>query len=340
MGKTRSREANPIDVIEAAYDLECDSREWLRRLATTVRPILDAGHGVIAYFYDVTRPPPSWLESAVTFDPPRGYVKLVAATLTMSAETAQSFHNAPGPLEASAIAVGGREGVDRHWVDGKLAGFRQIGISDFCALRTVEPSGKGVVISAGHQGDRHYDQRTKRLWARVAAHIAAGRRLRETINAQATEAVLTPAGRLEHADGAGRSRTTRELLRDAVLRQERARGRGRRDDPERATEAWTALVSGRWSLVDRFERGGRRYVVALRNDHLLPDPRTLGARERTVFHLAALGKSNKLIAYELGIAASTVGTHLAAVMRKFGVSSRIELIRLVAQTSAMRAPKE
>ena len=124
---------------------------------------------------------------------------------------------------------------------------------------------------------------------------------------------------------------TPDALREAVLRMEKARGRAGRQDPERATEAWTALVGGRWSLVDRFERGGRRFLVARPNLHQLRDPRALSPRERAVAHLAALGKSNKLIAYELGLAGSTIATHLSAALRKLGATSRVDLVRLIAQ---------
>lgn len=120
-----------------------------------------------------------------------------------------------------------------------------------------------------------------------------------------------------------------EALRAAVIRQDRAREPERRRDPDAASDAWTALVSGRWSLVDHFESGGRRFIVARRNPLGVSDPRALTERERAVAHLAALGKSNKLIAYELGLSTATVSTHLAAVIRKLRVSSRIDLVRLL-----------
>jgi DNA-binding NarL/FixJ family response regulator len=55
---------------------------------------------------------------------------------------------------------------------------------------------------------------------------------------------------------------------------------------------------------------------------------TLSERERTIARLAACGKPNKLIAYELGLAQSTVATHLSAALRKLGLASRVEIIRL------------
>jgi DNA-binding CsgD family transcriptional regulator len=212
--------------------------------------------------------------------------------------------------------------------------FRKMGVTDYVAFLTVEPGGKGICINAGQVSERSFDVRTRQVWSRVSAHVAAARRLREALvaaDAAPVEAMMTPTGKLEHAEGEGKSTTARAVLREAVRRQERARGRLRRDDPEQATEAWTALVSGRWSLVDHYERGGRRYIAARRNEHTLADPRALTPRERVVVQLAALGKSNKLIAYEIGLSPSTVATHISAAMRKLRVKSRVELIELARQ---------
>jgi DNA-binding NarL/FixJ family response regulator len=92
---------------------------------------------------------------------------------------------------------------------------------------------------------------------------------------------------------------------------------------------WKALVAGRWTLIDTFEGDGRRYLLAQRND---PEVRhaaraALTKREREVAGYAALGHSNKMIAYELGLSASTVATHLAEAARKLRVRSRSALIQ-------------
>ena len=47
-------------------------------------------------------------------------------------------------------------------------------------------------------------------------------------------------------------RGSRENLREAVLRIERARTHAGRSEPDAALDNWEALVDGRWSLVDRF----------------------------------------------------------------------------------------
>ena len=92
--------------------------------------------------------------------------------------------------------------------------------------------------------------------------------------------------------------------------------------------AWQPLVAARWSLVDAYEQSGVRYVTARENKPVQTGIHTLSSREQQVTSLAALGHSNKLIAYELGIAPSTVAMHLSTAGAKLGAKSRVELIRV------------
>lgn len=325
------RAVNPIDVIEAAYALDLGPREWLAHVGNAVKPLLDDGLGVYAYYYDVTVSPAKWLDDVVMLDDKRANLdaerRLVRADKKPLVE---ELHVTAEPLESSLQAARKAGNVDLRKHAPYAEFLRAIDASDMLAFHTIEPEGRGVAICAAQRSEQNLDRRTQRLWARVAAHIAAARRLRESLTASKTpvEAVFTPGGRVEHLEGEAATPNARDLLRAAVLRQERARGKLRRAAPEAATEMWTALVSGRWSLVDRFERGERRYIVARSNEPGLRDPRALSPRERVIVQLAVLGKSSKLIAYELGLAPSTVASHLSTAMRKLGVKSRVALIRL------------
>jgi two-component system, chemotaxis family, CheB/CheR fusion protein len=55
----------------------------------------------------------------------------------------------------------------------------------------------------------------------------------------------------------------------------------------------------------------------------------LTPRERSVMDLVVQGRPNKIIAHDLGISQRTVENHRAAVMKRTGVSSVPDLIRLV-----------
>ena len=55
----------------------------------------------------------------------------------------------------------------------------------------------------------------------------------------------------------------------------------------------------------------------------------LTARERDVIHPVAEGKSNKVIAMELGISMRTVEAHRARIFYKMGVRNAVQLAREV-----------
>jgi len=57
--------------------------------------------------------------------------------------------------------------------------------------------------------------------------------------------------------------------------------------------------------------------------------RALMPRENEVIDYVALGKSNKVIAMELGLSIRTVETHRARIFRKMGVRNATELARRV-----------
>jgi DNA-binding CsgD family transcriptional regulator len=78
--------------------------------------------------------------------------------------------------------------------------------------------------------------------------------------------------------------------------------------------------------VDHFDSDGRRYVLAHRNDARVPeDARGLTLRERQVLAHVALGQSNKVIAYELGLSKSTIAGHLARARKKLHLPSMAAL---------------
>jgi DNA-binding NarL/FixJ family response regulator len=65
--------------------------------------------------------------------------------------------------------------------------------------------------------------------------------------------------------------------------------------------------------------------VALEPD-VLAGVAALTQGEMRVFELLAHGKSNKIIAYELGIKESTVKGHITAILRRLGVHSRTQAV--------------
>jgi DNA-binding CsgD family transcriptional regulator len=197
------------------------------------------------------------------------------------------------------------------------------GARDSIGLVTINPSGSSCVLSVPLRSSRVLKPAFRERWSRLMAHIGTGLRLRRADVDE--EAILDPSGTLHDATGAARSREARAALRYAARAIERARAK-RRIASDDAVAAWRALAEGRWSLVDRFESDGRHFLVARKNPPLPASTKKLTEREACVVALAALGRTNKLIAYELGLSIGTVGTLLSRAAKKLGVRSRAQLI--------------
>jgi DNA-binding CsgD family transcriptional regulator len=337
-----------VSVIEAAYRLDGDDGTWLARLVDrAARAGLDRGLGACGMFYEFSGERVK-VTSPVARGTPEGSVEAlrmleneVTADITyrfMKDATAASGGRATCATMSSRLQMG-KQLKDLEIHQRFLA---PLGIVDFMSVAATDPpdplSSKlvGCLVGAPLPEVTGVKRGEATAWSRVAAHMAAGMRLRRARRSAAptdADTVLTPGGRVEHA-GEDSSDATLDVLKDAAKAMARARGSSRHADPPGAVEAWKALVSGRWTLLDHFDHDGKRYIVAVRNDPQVASVGELSPREAQVVAYAAQGHSNKLIAYELGIAPSTVAMHLSTAGAKLGAKSRVELIRVWRSKSA------
>ncbi len=85
-------------------------------------------------------------------------------------------------------------------------------------------------------------------------------------------------------------------------------------------------------LLDRINEAlafdaGKRKNMAERQQ-LVDKVATLSEREREVFHHVANGEMNKVIAQDLGISVRTVEVHRSQIMKKLGVRTLAQLVRI------------
>lgn len=316
---------DPISVVEAAYQLQRSDGEWLAGILDGFRSEFDTTDGAIALLMEATQPFPAPPQiSAVgqrDFSPralervPRA-LQAASSSMELAAQLAwggpvSTLFKTAGELSADAFG-----GMDAIYV---LAGDPS---SLHCALAAA--SGEALELSRAQAF----------TWSRIAAHIAGAHRLRRRLGSDSApiEAVLSPSGKVEYAEGVARSGKAQEALRYAAVQADTARGRARHRAPEVALGLWHALIAGRWTLVDQFERDGRRYLVARRNEPSTRPHAVMSEQERRVLLLAALGHSNKLIAYELGIPLSTVAARLKRALAKTGIKTRNQLVQFLAGT--------
>ena len=327
-----------LGIIEAAYVLDGDDADWLTGLAASVvANVPFRVQGVTVNAYDISDPERPQLSEGFSCAAPD-----TARLLHNWGELVKHFETEPaltrvgyGALDeglARDIPVPGRERLD--------AVLRRLEMGDVYGVNARNPSGKGVLVGVCLP-PRFAPIRanTRRAFARIARHIAAAYRLRRRLaegrssadSLARADAVLGTNGTVEHAAGDARSDRVVEALRRAVVDVASARGHIRHEDPSRAIATWRALVDARWSLVDHFERDGSQYVVAHRNDCQTSPIARLTLREQQVVALAAMGYSNKAIAYDLGIATSTVGVLVSRALKRLGLRSRRELANLYPQ---------
>ncbi len=314
-----------ISLIESAYDLDGSTEHWLSGLVHSAIPMLDEGGGVTAQILSNSiagfsvesvvvggdGATVSHVEQAISTAHPESIERAYRSGITAATLSEVVFSHVPGAEDTFARAT-----------DGQFAD--SLGIVAYTGLDKV------VALNTPLRLPRTMTPRERQLWMRAATHVGTGLRLRHALSGadsveERVEAVLAPDAKVHHAQGTASRDSVLQKLRRAVLGMEKARGRLRREDPDQALSLWEGLVSGRWSLVDRFDSDGRRFIVAVRNDPELGDPRGLTLRELQVAELIGLARPAKEIGYILGISDSAVNNVVSRVRKKLGLNSRSDV---------------
>ena len=303
----------------AAYAFSGDLETWATGVHEALGPSLDTGQGTLVSVVEFQEKGVRIRHLASRGGASRVHHAVVRLSAFLAGERLrESFFN--------GRVLGSSSG---HYSDGdferlkaRARGLRTRDAAGWCVNDAVD---HGFMIVAPSRELLRFPEQPIPVVRRLGAHIATGLRLQRVLGSAAfedpsVEAILDDQGRAQHSVGMARMRGALDQLREAVLARAQAEEHGQPADP-----AWNAVLAGRWSLVDRFDSDGRRYVVAYRNPAGVLDPRRLTPREEGVTALAAIGQSNKEIASQLGVSQSTVATLLASALNKLGLSSRTML---------------
>jgi len=320
-----------ISLVEESYNLNGSDKEWLGRLVEHVTPLIPCGTKPIAWTHHHT-----------------------PTTATIG-----EFASQGSPLKNGWTRIGhalaDQKLYDMVYRNGRCVGTACMDV--FPLLPGERPKFRMItggrfrdmLLVGGHTGTGHsvvfatYSKeqfQTKKIaikrWRQIGPHLGAGLRLRNlggylNTDTNGVEAVLDPDGKIQDASAPASSTSSRDALRSAVRFLDKARTRNGRAHVDESLDNWQALVDGRWSLVDKFDTDGRRYVVAVKNEPNYRDPRGLTLRERQVSEYVGMGYSSKQIAYTLGVSSSVVTDCTARAQKKLGLSSRPELAAFFAQ---------
>lgn len=316
-----------LRLLEAAYQQDQPRDAWCAGLLTAAA-FLDRGAGLGLVLYDLSSGTDIRVEA---LDGLNLTADWKAAGMQMHADPRlvpgiiQSYRQVQcatmGEFRAGFSAA---RSATEHYYDPNR-------VQDALFINGLDCSGKGCSLQLFSHETISLSLEERELYCLLAIHLNAAYRLQRrkgsvTDRSDGPEALLRASGSVVHAQGAAALPDSLSDLSAAVVRRESARGSKPLLPPLPALERCDALVSARWTLVDEYEDNGQRFVVARVNPPEPRSPAALSARERQVASLAALGRSNKLIAYELGLAHSTVRVLISRACEKLGVKSRAELV--------------
>ncbi len=323
-----------IGLIEAAYDVGKTTQAWIDGVADAAARLDTSNRGLVVALWQLK---PG--QHPATHFTARGLENMdpgmLAAFQAEHGEVPEEMLRAmylEMPSVELASRIPGHPFNHPKSVRSLDEAVTRLALRDLVGINARVDGRHGLLMSFPLAGDNRFGKREERMWTRLAVHLGAGLRLHERVRSAAPEpdAVLSPRGRLLHAEGDAAAKPCREELAAAAKTVDRARGRLRRVDEHGAVELWRALVRGEWSLVDRFDTDGKRFVIAHKNaPRERISERRLSLREAQAATLLARGYSNKLIAYELGLALSTIANLLARAADKLGAATTLELVQIV-----------
>jgi len=295
-------------------------------MASALRPLLDRGSGLLCYGFDAADSDRIQLEEPLFAGAGREvWDAMQQSTHGLEPRAVQRTYLGTSPFGSVAQRFTGSS--SKIFCQLSRRSYLPNGFSDLLVLHIVDADHRGCLFAAPLGRSVSASRKEITLWSRVAAHVRAGYRasLRCGHRVEDADAVLDASGRVLDARGLAASPNAREALRQAALRAENARRIRMHAQPADQLELWPALVAGRWTLIERFDSDGRRFLLARRNEPDVQKHAKLTPREREIISRALLGHANKLIAHDLLVSEATVSEHFQTALAKLNLRSLAEL---------------
>jgi len=330
-----------VSLLEAIYDTEPDDATWADRVLHALGGLLGCERlGLVGVVHGADLSNPAIVLDAAT-DPVlrqlNARAKIPDDPFALPIGDAFQVAYYPGhPVETL------RE-LSRHLrpeVAQRLDGYRSfIGAEDTLAFFAYPEPGMAVTIWVPFDRVLEPSRVELERLHRVAAHLDSALRLR-TRPEHVIAGVVSPDGEWLDRDTMRIEPGMADAPAARVAGGERARTDSGRGTPEAPAliDKWSALVAGRFSVVPREDRDGKRYYLVIANPASAASHACLTPRESEVVRAAARGFSGKGISYALGLSPATVSTALGSAAGKIGLRSRTALVQVASAMFGARGP--
>ncbi len=319
-------------LMDHIYRLDVEPKRWQQNLTEEIRHRLPSGPGILSYEFDFREPGRSTgLGRVIGVGDMEEFAD--QAVPVHESFDADLYRQLLEGLGSHAATI--REALQKLNIDASVFTpidqiISQLGYRDIWGVCSMNPDGLGIVFALPIIATQEARGLNRQAWTKVGVHIAAAhrlqRRLRRYPEFEDAEGIFRADGR--EVQLGGQAVDEREALSRFIQTVDKARAHDYRSGDSSTLDVWEGLLRGRWSLVDHIDSDGTHFLLAIRNDPDAEGPRSLSRREAQVAIYAAQGHMNKEIAYELGLAVSTVATHLSNALHKLGLMSRTELVWL------------
>lgn len=324
----------PLDVAFSLDDLTEDA--WFARVADALMPLFDQGRGKWAWINRIHRSKPDVLDKILHIE---ASPREVAGVEGLHQEgTAEDYATAYPAGAVGLHTLGTFFGKERFFTYPLLRRWiHEAGIGDVGGLH-IRVGARKLVVGTFLSAPAVFPTVARRFAEALGRRISVAYQLREDLEGghARVAAVLTPDAQVVHAEGSGRQHAVRERLRTAVVGRERARSSLRLRAPDVAVDLFDGIVEGRYTVADRFDSDGRRYLVAYENPSEIAVLRALTQREREILRRVVDGEPLKRIAADLDLTQSAVSAYLAAARKKTGLRTRQEMVRWFSSTQESR----
>jgi len=323
-----ARRTDYLSFVEACYGPASDDRSWSDALLQRAAPLLDMGPGLGLTLIDESASGTKVLVSRGIGVGAETAAALLPTLERLQPEDCRRLFYPKQPVTFLSPLLGS---LPQEMAADFAGVLRRGGVVDKFGMLGYPTPGTSFVMFACVGKKRGMVTSVRAAMRRLRMHLEAGLRLRLSGTARAM-AVLNADGVLLHREPQV-SEYTSERLGQQVRAIEKSRRRRERQRYE-ALDVWTALVEGRWSLVERIERDGKRYYYAYENAPRAQVYRALTRAEAMVLEQSIRGLQAKSIAYTTGLQQSRISECLAIAAYKLGFRSRADLVRVGARLSA------